>query len=1151
MMRGVVCGVLGALALGCSDQVDLERLGQSSGALTFELPSASPAASTTLAEMVVADMNGDSRDDVIAGGWNAAVSLASLEVFLGGPGGLGTPTTSPLGVGSEIVGLQVVDLNGDLVLDVLVNDAAGRVWPVFGNGDGTFAPAAPLPLDEVVPLVDVRVSDVNGDGLLDLLGVGSISVLNPAYPHPNTCGTPPKLTCCFCGPLPPPYVPSPVLVIVPGSGGGAFAGLITYPSNVLGSSGRLTLGDWDRDGSQDVALTWTEPIDPTVSTFAINRLGLMSGNGSGTFSPVSSVFGPVGSPLVLFSEDLTDDGLVDIALGFSAFPSGHAGVRVFQGDGQGSFNERVAQVETGGRYPTKAGRADVNGDGRTDVVMADDGGSLHVLQGNGDGSFVNIGRHDTGVVSPAIVTGVASAGLFGDGGDEVLLTTTSSPIVSVIESKGGRLLLPHAAPHFVQGAKTIQIAHFDQDALADLLISIVGTAPITIPDVEEEPPPSAPELRVLPGLGGGAFGDAVVTGGPALAGADLALGDFNVDGHVDVAASMAASVELWLGAGNRTFTRGAQATIDRAPSGSPPLVVGDFNRDTTADVVTAYQRQSDSRAVASLFPGNGLGGWGAPSHVVLDLEVGMVPLEVVAADLTLDGSLDLAVSLFNGATRGAVAVLAGNGAGAFGTPLVLEAGSEARGLALADLNSDGFQDLVVGKANGASGGLRIWWGDGVGGWTAPSDVPVAPAVPPTLPAPPPGSAAPATIIPADFDANGSVDLVLAQAQASLVPQVLSGLGAGAFAPPLALPVLGEVVAVGDLDGDRRPDIVSASGLRTSSLSFVMNSDLNLNTACPAPPCFSITVEPVDLTRGTTPVSIFFNALIQEGLTGVQSNGYGPLPPFGFQLGSPPEYFEIFTTALFAGPVDICIDYNPTSYLNPADVLLFHYDNGVWENVTISNSGTGLVCGRTFSFSPFALVEPIPPTEIVLQASGDAVIHRSEPNLNGGANATLGVARDSRVLIGFDLGAIDPSRVRSARLVVSVGDVDAAGRGALVDAHPVKQTWVEGNGVNARGDQVGNGEGVTWSCARDTNLRNRRPDCRAGWHGGDYDAATAPAVSHGRLTRGEVSWDVTSDVVAGRREGWLLKLRREQDLARIYFGSRASGNSPRLELELTR
>jgi len=117
-------------------------------------------------------------------------------------------------------------------------------------------------------------------------------------------------------------------------------------------------------------------------------VGVRLGNGDGSFQAPSTVaVGP--RPFSVSVADLNDDGRLDLVVPDFV----DAKVRVFLGNGDGSFRAQ-ASLTVGERplpsdvRPSSVEVADVNGDGRLDLVVANfEEGSVSVLPGNGDGSF--------------------------------------------------------------------------------------------------------------------------------------------------------------------------------------------------------------------------------------------------------------------------------------------------------------------------------------------------------------------------------------------------------------------------------------------------------------------------------------------------------------------------------------------------------------------------------------------------------------------------------------------------------------------------------------------------------------------------------------------------------------------------------------------
>jgi uncharacterized membrane protein len=123
-------------------------------------------------------------------------------------------------------------------------------------------------------------------------------------------------------------------------------------------------------------------------------------------------------------------------------------------------------------------------------------------------------------------------------------------------------------------------------------------------------------------------------------------------------------------------------------------------------------------------------------------------------------------------------------------------------------------------------------------------------------------------------------------------------------------------------------------------------------------------EPVTV-KPNEAVGLTFGSVSGAGTTtvAVKSIGEGSSPPapVGFQLGDPPTYYDIKTTATFSGKVLVCIDYASVQFTDQSQLKLLHYEinNGIgaWEDITTSvKTATKQLCGETTSFSPFLVAQ---------------------------------------------------------------------------------------------------------------------------------------------------------------------------------------------------
>ena len=266
-------------------------------------------------------------------------------------------------------------MNGDGKLDLVVVNDCGAV-PIdfegncpyatldvmFGNGDGTFSPPESHQLDGWQP-ASVALGDLNGDGKSDIV-VADICNM------PNTCSA----TGCTCT--------TGLVEVLLNEGSGILSKPIAYDSGApFGRS--VALGDVNRDGKLDV-LVGND-----------GYVGVLLGNGDGTFKPAVTY----GSGSSLTVGDVNSDGKPDLPAAVQVSSSGVASVLV--GNGDGTFKP-AAFYPTGGEYARSVAVADVNGDGKPDLVVANlfgiwpDQRAVGVLTGNGDGTFQPAVTFDSG-----------------------------------------------------------------------------------------------------------------------------------------------------------------------------------------------------------------------------------------------------------------------------------------------------------------------------------------------------------------------------------------------------------------------------------------------------------------------------------------------------------------------------------------------------------------------------------------------------------------------------------------------------------------------------------------------------------------------------------------------------------------------------------
>ena len=227
---------------------------------------------------------------------------------------------------------------------------------------------------------------------------------------------------------------------------------------------------------------------------------------------------------------------------------------------------------TGSGQPENVAAADLNGDGKVDlVVVSVYAGALSVFLGNGDGSF----GPELLLPSSSIGSAAVIADFNGDGKPDIATVENSSTggSVRLYLGNGDGTFTPTADSPFYSGFignTSLAVGDFNGDGKLDIVV------------VAQQGPSQA---YVLLGNGDGTFGQ-VASFGSVNQPFGVAVGDFNGDGKLDLALSDfgTSSVAILLGNGNGTF----QPQVEYSTNGYPEaLVVADFNGDGHPDIAVA------------------------------------------------------------------------------------------------------------------------------------------------------------------------------------------------------------------------------------------------------------------------------------------------------------------------------------------------------------------------------------------------------------------------------------------------------------------------------------------------------------------------------------------------------------------------------------
>ena len=336
-------------------------------------------------------------------------------------------------------------------------------------------------------------------------------------------------------------------------------------------------------------------------------------------------------------------------------------------------------------------------------------------------------------------TAMASGDFNVDGDPDLAVLNTLSADVSVLlgDGQGGFNTLA-GLPLGAVAPSSLEVADFDVDGFPDL--AVANRAPFTV--------------IILKGDGQGGF--TIFAGSPIAVGAQpesLAVGDFDLDGKVDLAVANAASddVTILKGDGQGGFSQVGSPV--GAGNGPVSLAVGDFNRDFIPDLAVATDRDlaPGDPGIVMILLGDGRGGFSQAEGSPVD--AGRGPISVVVGDLNRDGNPDLATANIGSAD---VTILLGDGQGGFtqaeGSPVSTE-GRQPVSIAVSDFNGDAKPDLAVAN-NGRNqfptfANAAVLLGDGQGGFSQAEGSPVE------------MGNGPISVVVGNFNGDGNPDLAVA------------------------------------------------------------------------------------------------------------------------------------------------------------------------------------------------------------------------------------------------------------------------------------------------------------------------------------------------------------------------------------------------------
>jgi hypothetical protein len=586
------------------------------------------------------------------------------------------------------------------------------------HANGLFRGPVPIPLP--APTFAMDINDFDGDGWPDLAvthdRTNQVSVLfgreGLRLEPGETYDTGASPLFVVSGDLDASGLPD---LFVANSGSSSATVLLNEGAGTFRLAGELRLGsgprvaelaDFDEDGRLDVV----------TSNLNSDDFEVLLGDGRGGFQSTGRV--RVGdNPHSLAVQDFDLDGAADVAVIHS---DGQSAVSLFAGRGDGTFAPGV-RTNFDAADPRMLAGGDFDEDGAPDLAVLTDGAELLLLENPGDRTFhPRLIDPDAGFAGGSFVLApfVIAEDFDADGHlDLVTKTATGGEF-------GIRFFAGDGRGHFTRTSDwpiddsmvSMRFVDLDRDGILDALVTrrsaevaiVRGIGPgeldvrkalVSLPnhrpvdlDLQDANGDGLKDLVVLSprayhvfvstnGVGGFGLPDSYELPGLMQ---DLASGDFDGDGHMDLAFCDVVFSQVVI---TSLSAQGEETRLQRDTFENPQkLAAADFDGDGTTDLAVTHV--VDSRVCVVLSPG--VDG----ESRSFALEAGTSQSAVEAADADGDSRYDLLVS-----ARDGLRVFLGDGGASFRMAREYPELADSTELRVADLDRDGQQDVIAISGN--------------------------------------------------------------------------------------------------------------------------------------------------------------------------------------------------------------------------------------------------------------------------------------------------------------------------------------------------------------------------------------------------------------------------------------------------------------------
>ena len=758
--------------------------------------------------VAIGDLDGDGKPDLVIANYTSNTVSVFRNTSTSGSIGSGSfAAKQDFTTGTNPISVAVGDLDGDGKPDLAIANQGSNKVSVLRNtstsgsiSSGSFA--AKVDYTTGSGAYYVAIGDVDGDGNPDLAVLNRNSGTVSIFRNTSTNGS---------------------------IGSGSFAPKQDFTTG--GTPTSIAMGDLDGDGKPDLVV-----VNQGSNTVSVLRNTATSGSiGSGSFAAKVD-FTTGSNPLSVAVGDLDGDGKPDLAV--ANYNSNTVSVfRNTSSSGSITSSSFAAKVDfITGQFPIAVAIGDIDGDGKPDLAAANQAANtVSVLRNTatsgsiGSSSFAAKQDFTTGNGTASVAIG----DLDGDGKPDLAVANFNSDNVSVLRNADIQPTITSFTPTSAKPGDAVTITGTNFNTTTTNNIVFFGATRATVT--------AATTTSLTVTVPTGACFDYITelntSSGLACASTTKFTPTFSPNKGSITSGDISAKVDFTTGPNPYSVAIG-----DLDGDGKPDLAVANYNSNT----VSVFRNTSSSGSISS-------GSFSAK----VDFTTGSGPLSVAIGDIDGDGKPDLAVANFNGNTVSVLRNTSSNGSissGSFAAKVDFTTGTQPYSVAIGDLDGDGKPDLAV--ANQFSSTVSIYRNMSSSGSITSSSF--AAKVDFTT------GAQPYSVAIGDLDGDSKPDLAVANSSSDNVSILRNTSSSGSISSssfaakvdfttgsgPLS-------VAIGDIDGDGKPDLAVANS-NSNTVSVFRNTSSSGSISS------SSFAAKVDFTTGSAPLSVAIGDIDGDG-----------------------------------------------------------------------------------------------------------------------------------------------------------------------------------------------------------------------------------------------------------------------------------------------